>query len=129
MRRILLLAPILLGACADAPRTAGASPEVARAIAQAADQVRRCYRTPRVPSAARQIITRLAVRYGADGSVQGMPAIVAQTGVTPETRPYASAMAEAARLAVLRCSPVRLPPGLHAGWGDLYLTFSPRGLA
>jgi hypothetical protein len=92
----------------------------------AAGQVKPCYRAPRVPSAGRQIVTRLLVRYAADGAVAGIPKLLSQTGVTPDNRVYAGRMVEAASLAVLRCAPVRLPSDLHeGGWEELELTFSP----
>lgn len=93
----------------------------------AADQVRRCYRSPRVPSAGRRIVTRLRVRYAADGRLEETPQLVAQEGVTPENQLYAAPMAEAASMAVLRCAPLRLPPELHrGGWDNFDLVFSPR---
>lgn len=103
-----------------------AAPDLRAAVASAADQVRRCYRQPRVPTAGRRISTRLLVRYAPDGSLIGMPLLVAQEGLTRENRAYATRMAEAARLAVIRCSPVRLPAEVfRTGSSRLYLTFSP----
>jgi hypothetical protein len=56
----------------------------------------------------------------------GLPLLVWQQGVTPESQPYAGRMTEAARLAVIHCSPIRLPPELGKGRAsDFYLTFSP----
>jgi hypothetical protein len=67
------------------------------------------------------------VSYAPDGTLVGVPTLISQQGVTPESRPYAGRMAEAAKLAVLRCSPVRLPPEAGQGRGsDFFLTFSPR---
>ena len=90
-----------------------------------AAQVRRCYRSPRISSSGRQIVTRLAVRFNADGSLVGLPAIVSQSGITPQNESEAGRMAEAASLAVIRCSPLRLPPE-HYGlvWHSVELTFS-----
>jgi hypothetical protein len=80
--------------------------------------------------AGKQIVTRLRVRFAPDGSLAGVPAVVGQTGVTPVNRPYASRMAEAASLAVIRCAPLRLPADLYeSGWDELDLTFSPQRLA
>ena len=92
-----------------------------------AEQVRRCYRTPRVPSAGRNIVTRLFARYTADGILVGLPLLVSQQGLTSESRPYAGRMAEAAKVAVMRCSRVRLPQETGKRQGsDFLLTFSPR---
>jgi hypothetical protein len=92
---------------------------------RAADQVRRCYRSPRVASSGRQITTRIRVTYRIDGGLAEMPVVVSQSGVTPANQPYAGKMAEAAGMAVIRCSPVSLPPELYEkGWRVVDLTFS-----
>ena len=126
----LLGALLLLSACTqERPRAAAIAtrPDLRAAAASAADQVRRCYRPPRVPTAGRRIATRLLVRYAPDGTLLGMPLLVTQEGLTPDNRAYATRMAEAARLAVIRCSPVRLPSELfRTGSSRLYLTFSPK---
>ena len=124
----MLALSTLLSACAEpsAPLRAQ-SPAAVRVSAAVAEQVRRCYRAPRVPSAGRGIVTRLFARYTGDGMLVGLPMLVSQEGLTPESRPYAGRMAEAARLAVMRCNPVRLPPQANKRRGsDFFLTFSPR---
>jgi hypothetical protein len=120
--------PGLLAACASQGlKVEAASPAAIRASAQVAEQVRRCYRNPRVPSAGRAISTRLLVRYTADGALVGLPLLVSQQGVSPEARPYAGRMTEAAKAAVVRCSPIRLPQEAGERRGsDFFLTFSPR---
>lgn len=117
-----------LAACAGPPAKVQApSPVVRLASAEVAGQVRRCYRSPRVPSEGRRIVTRLLVRYGPDGALIGLPMLVGQQGVTPESLPYAGKMVEAAKQAVLRCSPIRLPEGLGKRPNkDFVLTFSPQ---
>ncbi len=103
--------------------SAAAFDEIAR---DAAAQVKRCYRSPRVPSSGKQIITRLRVQYREDGGLVGLPVVLSQAGVTPANSPYAGKMAEAAGLAVMRCAPVRLPADKHKeGWSTLELIFSP----
>ncbi len=118
---------IVTGRLVPPPRPRAPDPAlVERVVADAARQVRGCYRSPRVASEARQIVTRLAVRYAADGRLAGVPVVVAQEGVTQENSAYAGRMAEAAAAAVIRCAPVRLPPPLHAAiWRELELTFRP----
>lgn len=118
---------MLVSACTEpAAQVQAPSPAARRATAEVAAQVRRCYRSPRVPSAGRRIVTRLLVSYAADGTLSGPPVLVSQQGITPHIRAYAGRMTEAATLAVVRCSPVRLPPELGKGRGsDFYLTFSP----
>lgn len=125
-----LLAAIALTGCAT-PEPKGPDPRaVAKAVSMAAAQVQRCYRTPRIPREGRQITIVLRVRYSADGMVIGLPELIAQRGVTPTNQPYATRMTEAATLAVIRCSPLSLPPELYqGGWDDFELTFSPRAVA
>ena len=119
---------LLAAGCATAPD--GPDPALVDRLAQqAADHVKRCYRSPRVGSDVRQIVTRLRVRFAADGSLLGLPQLLGQQGVTPATRPFAPKMAEAASLAIIQCAPVRLPPEAYAGgWEELEITFSPRRL-
>lgn len=123
-----LAAVAALAACAGpAARVRAPSPAVGLASAEVAGQVRRCYRSPRVPSEGRRIVTRLLVRYGPDGALIGLPVLVGQQGVTPEGLPYAGRMVEAAKQAVVRCSPIRLPAGLGTRPNkDFVLTFSPQ---
>lgn len=103
---------------------------VVRAITGAADQVRRCYRAPKLSSDAQQIITRLRVRYTIDGELAQPPVVVEQSGVTPTNRHHAGMMAQAAISAVFRCSPLKLPPELYDnGWEEFELTFSRRSFA
>ena len=102
------------------------SPAIVRAMELAAQQVRRCYRGPRIASSGRQIITRVRVRIDPEGTISGLPAVIAQEGVNPTNRPYAAQMAEAAIESVLRCAPLRLPAEAHRGVGlTIDLTFSP----
>jgi len=94
---------------------------------QAAAQVRRCYRAPRVPYSARQIVTRLSLSLNSDGTLAGLPAIVSQNGITPDNEAYAGKMAEAASLAVVKCAPLSLPPEHYqALWSRFELVFSPK---
>lgn len=133
------IAPLLLAAAACAPaalvrpaRPAAALPDPGwqALLESAAQQVRRCYRAPRVGHTGRQIVTRLRVFVSPDGLVAGRPAVIAQDGVTPVNRIYAQRMAEAAIDAVLRCAPLRVPAGV-AGEGafEIDLTFSPSAAA
>jgi len=102
------------------------SPAMIRAMEIAAQQVRRCYRGPRVASSGRQIVTRLRVRIDPDGAVSGLPAVVSQSGVDSSNQAYAARMAEAAIESVMRCAPLRLPADVHRGVNvTIDLTFSP----
>jgi hypothetical protein len=110
--------------------TSGERPPSVAAVngvaAQAALQIQRCYRTPRVATVGKQIATRVRVRFQPDGTLANLPVVIAQSGVTPDNQPYAGKMAEAAGLAVVRCTPIKLPPELYdRGWSELDFTFSP----
>jgi hypothetical protein len=126
-------AALALVACASAPSASTISVVkrppaelVAKATADAAAQVKRCYRAPKVFGTGRRISTKLAVRYAADGSIIGLPTVVSQGGVTADNQIFADEMAAAAIESVVRCSPVHLPPELYAyGWSSFELTFSP----
>lgn len=118
---------LAFASCASHSTAARVDPELVRRVtADAAAQVKRCYRPPRVIGDGRRIATRLVVRYAPDGQLIGVPEVVAQSGVTPANRIFADEMAEAAIASVLRCSPLRLPPELYqVGWNRFELTFSP----
>ena len=124
-------ASIALAGCAlhqeSADRMTRLRPEVVqRVVADAAAQVKRCYRAPRVLGEGRRISTRLHVRYGPDGNLLGLPVVVSQSGITPSNHMFADEMAQAAIASVMRCSPLKLPPELYAFvWNDFELTFSP----
>ena len=129
----VLALSIPLSACVQpAARVEALSPMAQRVGALVAEQIRRCYRSPRVPSAGRRITTRLLVRYGPDGALVGLPLLVWQQGITPDSQRYASRMAEASKFAVVRCSPISLPRArtkARARGIEFYLTFSPQRLA
>jgi hypothetical protein len=129
MRRIVAFAILGLGVagCATISEPRRLSDELAaRVTADAAAQVKRCYRSPRVLGEGRRITTRLAVRYAPDGTIIGLPVVLSQSGVTPGNAIFADAMAQAAIESVVRCSPLHLPPELYAfGWNAFELTFSP----
>lgn len=94
-------------------------------VRSAADQVRRCYRAPRVGHTGRQIVTRLRVFLTPEGAIAGLPMVVAQEGLTPTNRLYATRMAEAAIQSVVRCAPLQLPDLAGEDRIELDLTFSP----
>jgi hypothetical protein len=92
-----------------------------------AAQVKPCYVVPAGGTDAQVIVTVLRLRFNPDGSVATPPAITEQSGVTAANQAYARQMGEAARRAVLRCSPLRLPADLYeGGWEDIEFVFNPR---
>jgi hypothetical protein len=123
---LLLLLPLPATACAGGDAVRIAPAEIRSFELSTAKQIQPCYRSPRITGVARTISTTLRVRYGPDGALIGLPKLVSQVGVTDTNRLYAERMAEAARLAVIRCTPVRIPPAF-AGYrvNEIDLTFSP----
>lgn len=102
------------------------SPLMRQAMNEAARQVRRCYRAPRVATSGRGIVTRLRVRIAPDGAVAELPTVIAQSGVDARNQAYADRMAQAAIESVLRCAPLTLPPEAYRGMAIVMdLTFSP----
>lgn len=127
----LLSALALIGCATPAPQRyvlplPSSSPLLAQAMNEAARQVRRCYRSPRVTTPGRRIVTQLRVRINPDGAIAGLPAVVSQSGVSAENQAYADRMAQAAIESVLRCAPLVLPQEAYRGMAIVMeLTFSP----
>lgn len=116
---------LLMAACATPSEPIVRTAQIGEAIESAAAQIRRCYRDPIASGASRRISTRLRVRYAPDGTLIGLPRLVSQEGITPANLPYAARMAEAASIAVIRCSPLHLRPELYrGGWDEFDLVFS-----
>lgn len=120
----------VIGASAGKGETARASVSGAAMNGLAAAikrQVQPCYDLGALGGTpAMQIVTTLRLRYNKDGSVAGNPQLVDQTGINAGNRAYAQQIADVARRAVLRCSPVRLPAELYeGGWDDLDFRFTP----
>jgi hypothetical protein len=120
----------VLGASAGKGETARAAVSGAAMNGLAAAikrQVQPCYELGGLGGTpAMQIVTTLRLRYNKDGSVAGNPQVVDQTGINAGNRAYAQQIADVARRAVLRCSPVHLPAELYdGGWDDLDFRFTP----
>ena len=113
---------------ATTPRAATVSAQAMAGLAAAiAAQVKPCYVVPAGGTDSGNIITVLRLRFNPDGSVSTAPRIAEQSGVTESNQAYARQIGEAARRAVLRCSPLRLPADLYkGGWEDIEFVFNPR---
>ena len=82
-------------------------------------QVQPCYSPPAVDAAAASITTVIDLNMNRDGSVASA-VVREQSGIKLQNRAFASQMADAARRAVLRCSPFKLPPELYEGGWDTF---------
>jgi outer membrane biosynthesis protein TonB len=91
-----------------------------------AARVKPCYNPPAGGADAGSITTTLSIRMNKDGTVASVTP-GAQSGVNGSNSAYAKQMADAARRAVLRCSPITgLPPELYdGGWDDFDFRFKP----
>lgn len=101
-----------------------------RGLASAiAAQVKPCYVIPTGGADAASIVSIMRLRFNPDGSVDGKPSVTDHQGVTGTNQSYVRQMDDAAIRAVLRCSPLKLPPELYeGGWEDIEFTFSPRAM-
>ena len=111
---------------ANAPRAAAVSAQsMAGLAALLLQQVKPCYNPPAGGADAGQIATVLDLRMNRDGSVASVQ-IGEQSGVNGQNQAYARQMADAARRAVLRCAPFKLPPDMYeGGWDDFGFRFRP----
>ncbi len=108
------------------PHSAHADPR-ATATLQAAirAQIAPCWNPPIGGADVRKMTVLLHIELARDGSVQGRPMLVSQTGATAGNADYARAFAETARRAVLRCAPLKLPAELYDQWKSFELNFDP----
>ncbi len=112
---------------AEAPRVAGISPIAMNGlVALIASQVKPCYTIPAGGADAASIISRVRLRLKRDGSIGVAPEVVGNLGVNGANQPYLQQMNEAARRALQRCAPYKLPAELYeGGWEDLIFRFNP----
>lgn len=113
---------------AQTPRAAAINAQAMAGLAAAITrQFKPCYELGSLQGTpAMSILTVLRLRYNSDGTVAVPPALVEQTGVDSSNGEYARQISEVARRAVLRCTPIRLPPDLYeGGWDDFELRFIP----
>jgi hypothetical protein len=115
---------------AAAPKTARIDPRAAATLGQAIKaQVAPCWNPPIGGADVKKMTVLIRAEYGRDGRVIGTPSVVSQTGVTTGNSDYARAFAETARRAVLRCSPLTLPPNLYDLWKSVEINFDPESMA
>jgi hypothetical protein len=96
-------------------------------IAQAiASQIRRCWNAPVGATGAETLSVRLRIYLRADGELRQPPVIV-DAGRMRSDELYRVA-AEAAKRAVHRCAPLKLPTEYYDIWADVTLDFDPSNL-
>ena len=115
---------------AAVPKTARVDPRAAATLAQAIQaQVAPCWNPPIGGADVKKMTVLIRADYGRDGRVIGTPTVAGQTGATAGNSDYARAFAETARRAVLRCSPLTLPPKLYDLWKSVEINFDPESMA
>ncbi len=111
-------------------QTSGAQRLDARTVASLEQairaQLRHCWNPPIGGADVANMTAVLRIRLNRDGSIAAPPELVSQTGATAGNAAFARAFVETARRAVLRCSPLTLPPELYSWWRDFELNFDPR---
>lgn len=114
---------------AAAPKTARIDPRAAATLAQAIQaQVAPCWNPPIGGADVKTMTVVIRADYGRDGRLIGTPSVAGQTGATAGNADYARAFAETARRAVLRCSPLTLPPKLYDLWKSVEINFDPESM-
>lgn len=114
---------------ATKPKAAVSSRNMAGLAQAIAAQVKPCYVVPSGGTDAASIKTVLRLRFRKDGTNATPPTVVEQPGVNADNRAYARQMADAAKRAVLRCAPLKLPAELYeGGWEDIEFVFNPRAM-
>ncbi len=88
-------------------------------------QIAPCWNPPIGRADVRKMTVVLSIQMAKDGSVVGRPSVVSQTGGTSGNAAYAKAFADTAVRAVLRCSPLKLPPDMFDAWKAFELNFDP----
>ena len=111
----------------EAPRVAAISPIAQNGlIALIASQVKPCYTIPAGGTDTTSIISKIRLRLKRDGSIAVAPEVVGNLGVSSANSPYLQQMNEAAKRALQRCAPYKLPAELYeGGWEDLLFNFRP----
>ncbi len=111
---------------AATPKQATVDPRAAATLAQAIRaQVAPCWNPPIGGADVKKMTVVLRADFDRDGSVIGRPTVVGQTGATAGNSAYARAFADTAVRAVLRCSPLKLPPKLYDLWKSVEINFDP----
>lgn len=88
-------------------------------------QIAPCWNPPLGGDDVRHMTVLLHIRFARNGSVVGVPEVLAQTSVSAGNAAYSKVFAESAKRAVIRCSPIKLPADLYEAWRDIEFNFDP----
>lgn len=92
-------------------------------------QITPCWNPPMAEDGVGRLSVVMRIQLDRSGAVSGSPSITAIKGQTAANAAYARALGGSVRRAVLRCSPLRLPPELFDAWSDVELNFDPRDVS
>ncbi len=117
------------GGKSQKPRAALSGIQMRGLASAIAAQVKPCYVIPTGGTDALSIVSIMRLRFNADGSIDGRPSVTDHEGVNATNQGYVRQMDDAAIRAVLRCSPLKLPPDLYeGGWEDIEFGFYPQAM-
>lgn len=117
----------VIGEGKEKPSPAKISGPAAAGLAQAIrSQVQPCWNPPAGGADVARLVTILRINFRKDGTVVGQPEITSQSGVSADNQAYARQHGEAAKRAVLRCQPLKLPADLYDAWKDIEFNFDAR---
>ena len=88
-------------------------------------QIQKCWSIPAGAREAEDLVVRIRFSLNPDGSLRGEPEILYRDRMD---EPFFRTAAESARRAVLRCTPLTLPPEKYESWKEIKLNFNPRDL-
>ena len=88
-------------------------------------QIQRCWSVPAGAREAENLVVRIRFSLNPDGSLRGEPEILDRERMD---EPFFRTAAESARRAVLRCTPLTLPPEKYESWKEIRLNFNPKDL-
>lgn len=114
---------------AATPKAATIDPRAAATLREAIRaQIFLCWNPPIGGADVQEMTVVLRADYARDGTIIGLPKLVSQTRATAANADYARVFADTARRAMLKCSPIRLPPKLYDAWKTIELNFDPKSL-
>ena len=106
----------------QAPTRAGEAPLSFSELDALRRQIGGCWNLPAGLEGIENLVVQLRIQVRPDRTVQR---VTIQDQGRPGGDPTFRAVAESARRAVDRCSPLQLPPGKYALWRDMILNFRP----
>ena len=115
--------PATVGTAQPAPRYTPDEPPTINLIDLVKRQIQECWSLPAGAKEAENLVVDIRVALDPDGTVRQVRIVDA---ARMEQDSFFRAAAESARRAVLKCSPLKLPPETYQQWKTMTLTFDPK---